>query len=93
MEMVFCPFKNLSLVIYYKSITVNYFKGMMQFKKELGISLTEEEIIKLFKAIDTDMNGIIDYSGKSNIIIYFNDLEFIACFCDNILYKNERLIK
>ena len=73
-------------------------QGMTEFKKSLNLKLTNEQVSKMFDAMDIDKSGQIDYSGISKIDITFNSklscsLEFIAAFLDTVVVKQEKYLK
>lgn len=47
----------------------------------LGLKLTNEQISKMFDAMDIDKSGTIDYT------------EFIAAFLDTVVMKQEKYLK
>lgn len=55
--------------------------GMSEFKKNLNLKLTQDQIVKMFDAMDIDKSGQIDYS------------EFIAAFLDTVVIKQEKYLK
>lgn len=54
---------------------------MNEFKSLLGLKLTNEQIGKMFDAMDIDKSGTIDYT------------EFIAAFLDTVVVKQEKYLK
>ena len=56
------------------------------------MELNREDMEKIFKAMDLDRSGEVDYSGFHTSLIY-NVLEFIAAFVDNVIYKEEKYMR
>jgi calcium-dependent protein kinase len=56
-------------------------KGFKLFRETTKISLDENDLDKLFAAIDTNHDGVIEYT------------EFLAVFMDNYIFKNERYLR
>ncbi len=54
---------------------------MTEFKSKLGLKLTNDQIVKMFDAMDIDKSGSIDYT------------EFIAAFLDTVVLKQEKYLK
>lgn len=55
--------------------------GLDYLRKEVNVKLEKSDIAEIFKAMDFDNSGQVDYT------------EFIASFLDCSIYRNERFLK